>query len=81
MKRMRQNRCDELNLLFSVATVTDVAKTLGIKKPAVSVWDEVPPKHVPALCEAYGFRPEQLRPDIYRKITYPKKRHSGENPL
>ena len=47
-----------------------LARFLGISREAVSQWDRCPAERVVAVSEATGGRiqPEQLRPDIFRRV-------------
>ena len=44
-----------------------IADALGIKSQAVYDWKKVPPTRVLTVSEIIGMRPEEIRPDVFKK--------------
>jgi DNA-binding transcriptional regulator YdaS (Cro superfamily) len=42
-----------------------LGRALGITLGAVSLWKQVPIKHVPMICRLYRLREHELRPDVW----------------
>lgn len=57
-----QMRINELGL-----TKSWLAAQLGISKGAVTLWKEVPHKHVHAVASLLKMKPEVLRPDMFKR--------------
>lgn len=45
--------------------LTKLAGALGIYPSAIAQWDKVPAERVPAVADATGLSPHDLRPDLY----------------
>lgn len=48
-----------------VGSLSELARRLGIKHPALYKWREVPPKRVLALEKISGIPRHEIRPDLY----------------
>ena len=44
-----------------------IAREVGVTPSAVQQWKKVPPEHVMTLAPLLKLRPEEIRPDIFRK--------------
>lgn len=60
-----------LKRAISIAGVGGIARTSGVKLPAVSQWDVTPANRVIKVSEATGWQvtPHELRPDLYPNPT------------
>lgn len=58
-----------LDSIFSILTrcggSVRVADACGISSASVSVWTQVPPRHVRAVAKLAGLCPSEVRPDLY----------------
>jgi DNA-binding transcriptional regulator YdaS (Cro superfamily) len=45
--------------------VNELAKVTGLTKQAISAWPRIPAERVPAIAEALGLSPHELRPDLW----------------
>ncbi len=50
-----------------------LARHLGISPAAVSKWDRIPAERVVEVESFTGIPRERLRPDLYRRVSYPQK--------
>ena len=45
---------------------SEIARHLGVTPQSVSLWTQVPVRHVHAIAPLIGMTPEEIRPDIFK---------------
>lgn len=56
---------DITEIIERAGGVTKVARECGLTHPSVSVWTQVPPRHVLTVARLSNLTPHEIRPDIF----------------
>lgn len=60
-------RLHDLKARLGPRAVTRIARACGIKPQAVSQWEKVPPRRVPAIADAFDIPRHEFYPDLWPK--------------
>jgi DNA-binding transcriptional regulator YdaS (Cro superfamily) len=63
MKRTRTPILTEV--LIHYGSITALARELGLTKAAVSIWNQVPMRHLSKISKDTGIPRQKLRPELY----------------